>query len=215
MTALKFFLLSLFVLSCLTDDRVRIEMYTESLCPDCIQFLSTSAVTAFNTKDFALIADIYLYPYGNARESQSGSKWVFTCQHGDNECVGNLMESCALNLTGKQNGLAFVLCVEANLDNYSQDFTQAGTYCAGLFGVNMNDVNDCMQGDLGNQIQHDIAVQTENLQPSHQYVPWVVVNGAHDTNVENQVLSDMLTYVCQSYQGSVKIDACSQKFLPL
>ena len=123
------------------------------------------------------------------------------------------MEACALNVTGKQNGLAFSLCLEENLDNYSDDFTQAGDYCAGVVGVNINDINSCMQSDLGNQVQHDIAVQTENLQPSHQYVPWVVVNGAHDTNVENQVLNDMLSYICQTYKGTVKIDACVQKFL--
>ena len=213
MSALKLLVLSLFVLSCFTDDRVKIEMYTESLCPDCIQFLTSSAKTAINTPDINQIADINFYPYGNAHESQSGNSWVFTCQHGSNECLGNLMEACALNVTGKQNGLAFAVCVEENLENYGEDFTQTGTYCAGVVGANFNDINSCMQSDLGNKVQHDIAVQTENLQPSHQYVPWVVVNGAHDTNVENQVMNDMLSYICQNYKGTVKIAACAQKFL--
>ena len=215
MTILKTILFSLLVLSLYADDRVKIEMYTESLCPDCIQFLTTSFKTAFGTQDFDLIADVTFYPYGNAQESQSGNQWVFTCQHGENECLGNLMESCALNVTDYKTGLAFSLCLEENIEQYSDDFTQAGTHCSGVLSINMNDINKCMQGDLGNQIQHDIASKTESLQPSHEYVPWVVVNGQHDSNVENQVLSDMVSYVCQNYKGTVKIAACSQqnKFL--
>lgn len=213
--ALKFLLLLSLCVFLRADDRVRIDMYTEALCPDCIQFLTTSAKTALETQDINLIADINLYPYGNAQESQSGSQWVFTCQHGSNECVGNLMENCAMNLTSHDVGLAFVLCVEENIQQYYDDFTQAGSYCANLHNVNFNEVTDCMQGDLGNKIQHDVATRTESLQPSHQYVPWVVVNDSHDSDVENQVLNDMLSYVCQNYKGTVKIAACSQyqKFL--
>lgn len=51
------------------DDRVRIDLYTESLCPGCMQVITTSLKTALNTKDFDKIADIHLWVYGNAHES--------------------------------------------------------------------------------------------------------------------------------------------------
>jgi len=79
------------------DDRVRIDLYTESLCPGCMQVITTSLKTALNTKDFDKIADIHVWIYGNAHETQQGGKWVFTCQHGDDECYGNLLETCAQN----------------------------------------------------------------------------------------------------------------------
>ena len=49
---------------------------------------------------------------------------------------------------------------------------------------------------------------TDKLQPAHQYVPWIVVNGAHSQSTENAVQSNMVKYVCSIYKGSVKIDAC-------
>jgi len=33
------------------DDRVRIDLYTESLCPGCMQVITTSLKIALNTKD--------------------------------------------------------------------------------------------------------------------------------------------------------------------
>ena len=46
-----------------------------------------------------------------------------------------------------------------------------------------------------------MAVATENLQPAHTYVPWVVVNGAHSQTTESAVQANMVRYVCSIYKG--------------
>jgi len=51
------------------SDKVLIEMYTESLCPDCINFLTNSFSKAITTLNFTDIAELRLYPFGNAKES--------------------------------------------------------------------------------------------------------------------------------------------------
>jgi len=48
------------------DDRVLIDMFTESLCPDCIQFITTSLKAALAATDFDKIANLNIWPYGNA-----------------------------------------------------------------------------------------------------------------------------------------------------
>ena len=44
------------------------------------------------------MADLHLWPYGNAKETKAVFKdeYKFTCQHGPNECLGNILEACAL-----------------------------------------------------------------------------------------------------------------------
>ena len=47
---------------------------------------------------------------------------------------------------------------------------------------------------------HDIAVATENLSPSHQYVPWIVMDGAHTDDIENKAMADLTALVCETYK---------------
>lgn len=44
------------------------------------------------------------------------------------------------------------------------------------------------------------AVQTESLQPPHQYVPWVTVNGVHTEDIEQQAETDLVKLICQTYK---------------
>ena len=45
---------------------------------------------------------------------------------------------------------------------------------------------------MGNLYEHQMAQKTE----SHFWVPWVVVDGVHDIDAENQILESLIDYVC-------------------
>jgi len=205
------FFINLLLFSRCYADKLKIEMFTESLCPDCMGFLTKSFKTAINTKNIDLLADFSLYPYGNAHQSLAKKKWEFKCQHGAEECSGNLMQNCALNQTNFKNGINFIVCFEENILSFNKDLDQTGQHCADDFNLDFSEIKRCMGSDLGNMVQHEVAVKTESLQPPRDYVPWIVVNGQHDTNIEDQILQNMVGYICKNYQGDVKIDACQNK----
>ena len=208
----KIFLLCLFIavafsspLFRLDGGKVQVDFYYESLCPYCQQFIERSLRAAADTKDFWKICDFNLYPYGNARRAQNGSSWTFTCQHGVKECQGNLIETCAIKLYDfYSQALPFVICLEANTTNW---ITQ-GQKCSSQLSLDWNKINNCATSEQGIQYEVEMAKATEALNPAHQYVPWIVVNGKHSQSAESAIENNMVRYVCSIYTGSEKIAAC-------
>jgi interferon gamma-inducible protein 30 len=188
------------------DGKVKVDLYSESLCPDCLAFIRHSLKTAANTKDFWKICEFNIIPYGNAKRTQNGSNWAFTCQHGVRECQGNLIEGCAIKkYEFYTQALPFILCLEDN----TTDFSAQGQRCATKFNLDWNAINTCATGTEGNKYMYDFAVATEKLVPAHTYVPWIVVNDRHTTSSENAVISNMVRYVCSIYTGPEHIAACN------
>jgi interferon gamma-inducible protein 30 len=96
-------------------EKVRVELYFESLCPYCQDDITGVFAEAFNTPGFLDMADVLMVPYGNAHEYPSGDSWTFTCQHGADECVYNEIESCSNKyIADKLTAFNFINCVESN-----------------------------------------------------------------------------------------------------
>lgn len=123
-----------------SDDRLRVDVYIESQCPDCIRFVQTSLAEALNTADIENIVHVRLLAYGNARQTQlADGSWSFSCQHGSSECYGNLMETCGQSkLAGEREKLEFVFCLEDYVyfqGNGVGSWDVAGKYCSQKLGI--------------------------------------------------------------------------------
>lgn len=80
--------------------------------------------------------------------------------------------------------------------------------CPANFSLSSTELESCANGEEGMNLMHQIATETNNLSPPHNYVPWVVVNGVHDPTIEDAVIEDMLKYTCQNFQGQ-KPSSCN------
>ena len=74
-------------------------MYIESLCPDSKAFVVDQLLPTFNALANANppILTVNIVPFGNAqmtfnKHSTKNPSLNFTCQHKDQECVGNIIE---------------------------------------------------------------------------------------------------------------------------
>ena len=72
--------------------------------------------------------------------------------------------------------------------------------CAAKSSIDYEQITACTHSRLGNELQHDNAVLTENLKPEHQYVPWITLNGEHTEEMEKQAEKDLIGLVCKSYK---------------
>uniref|UniRef100_A0A8C9MGV3 Gamma-interferon-inducible lysosomal thiol reductase n=1 Tax=Serinus canaria TaxID=9135 RepID=A0A8C9MGV3_SERCA len=131
---------------------VELSLYYESLCPACREFLVLKLFPTWLLLPEEML-NITLVPYGNAQERNVSGKLDFQCQHGPEECLGNMMEA--------QN---FIPCARQCLQIYAPE-------------VDIGRISTCVQGDTGVALMHHNAQLTEALDPPHQYVPWITING--------------------------------------
>ncbi|TKS80035.1 Gamma-interferon-inducible lysosomal thiol reductase [Collichthys lucidus] len=199
---LKECLLSNFTKSHQKVDKVEVGLYYETLCPGCRQFLS---LMLFPTWVMLMdIMDVKLVPYGNAQEKPAGQKYTYECQHGEQECFGNMLETCLLNMTNY--AFPIIFCMES-----SSDVIKSAKNCVEVYAPELTweTLMKCVNGDQGMQLMHQNALATQGLKPPHQYVPWVTINGEHTEDLQDQAMTSLYTLVCSMYKGP-KPPACGQ-----
>uniref|UniRef100_A0A3Q3WLQ1 Gamma-interferon-inducible lysosomal thiol reductase n=1 Tax=Mola mola TaxID=94237 RepID=A0A3Q3WLQ1_MOLML len=182
---------------------VAVTLYYESLCPGCRVFISQQLFPTWSMLQD--IMTVTLVPYGNAKEIPSGNS-PFTCQHGEPECRGNLIElqACIIHLSG-HSALQIIYCMES-----STNVLSAAKPCLQLYApsVSWSTVNSCVEGSLGYRLMHANAAMTRALNPAHTHVPWVTFNGEYTKENEDKAMSSLFQLVCQLYKG-MKPPACT------
>ncbi|XP_077981320.1 gamma-interferon-inducible lysosomal thiol reductase-like [Glandiceps talaboti] len=184
---------------------VQVTLYFESLCPGCRGFIKSQLYPTFQILSNSNIMNVTLVPYGNAHESKVGDKWNYECQHGENECIGNFIETCLLHYNGMKTAFPVLACMEDIGTPYDPQILQQ---CASQYSVDYQTVLKCSNSSLGNSLEHEMAEKTDALNPPHTYVPWVTVNGVHTEEIQQEATADLLKLVCDTYTGP-KPPACT------
>jgi len=186
-------------------DPVQVSLYWESLCPDSIQFILTQLYPTYQA-----VPDIFtldLVPYGKACSysvPDVNGTYSFVCQHGSNECLGNKLLACALNLyTDENTQVEFVYCVENSTEPYN-----AGEQCATELGLDWDAIETCFDSNTANSYLFENGEITRSLNPTLNSVPWIVINGNHTQDTQVAAQYDLLNFLCDTYQGT-KPAACS------
>ena len=200
------------------DEKVMVELYYESQCPGCREMVTTSFYKAFQTEGFLDMAEVAFVPYGNAQETKTDSgSYEFECQHGPSECVYNTIETCALaKIDDPLMAFQFIDCIERSDESRDpqQDYYKVAIACCELTKLpdtTIAKMEECAAGPEGIQLEHEAAAKTDALEPPHQFVPYVVVNGVHSDDVQNAISDSLFDYVCGAYLGANKSPACPEE----
>jgi len=181
-----------------TYPNVKLEVYYEALCPGCQGFITGPLTNTLALPDIVAITDLKMVPYGNTKKNTDGT---FTCQHGEDECTSDVLELCTLyklsgNLTSINNGdtslraFPFLQCMEINEGASS---AAANCYANNMKGASAtwSDVTTCAANEAS-----VVQNQAMSATPTHDYVPWVLVNSVL---VENT--NALLVSICKAYTG--------------
>lgn len=141
-----------------------------------------------------------MLPYGNARSYGSS----VTCQHGVRECETNMVEACGIkHLADPQHYMPFIFCVEQSADQKTPDALI--TSCA-KDSATATAISTCYGEGSGTEGVAAIAEIAKETQPlGHQYTPWLVLNGQHSKQGED----NLKKAICDAYKGTNKPAACN------
>eukprot|EP01059_Diplonema_ambulator_P033838 TRINITY_DN726_c0_g1_i1.p1 TRINITY_DN726_c0_g1~~TRINITY_DN726_c0_g1_i1.p1 ORF type:complete len:177 (+),score=37.04 TRINITY_DN726_c0_g1_i1:230-760(+) len=116
------------------------------------------------------------------------------CQHGDNECFGNIAESCAKNqsTSGAKQYMPFVYCWEGQ--NGASKNTLNG--CASMFGLSGPAITACTESPGAKNLTILAAQTTAEIPGGHPGVPYITVNGKYLSNT-----NELLRTVCKDWTG--------------
>lgn len=181
------------------DQKVDLTLYYETLCPYCSYFIAHDMVRLF-TSGLISIVNLRLVPWGNAIVESSG---YFQCQHGSGECLLNTVEACAVDAyPDTYNHYFLIQCIESLA---YQKREAEWLSCFDQVSLDSKPIFDCYNQGNGRRLELQYADETNQLNPPHAYVPWVLVN--------NQPLREdyqnFVTYICKAYRGTSIPAACS------
>jgi len=120
-----------------------------------------------------------------------GKKW---CQHGDDECMADTIEACAIkHYPDPATYMKFMICFEGD----HEAKVSAAEGCAKSSGMDFSTINTCATGAEADEVDALNAQATAQYGSGRLGTPWVVVNG-----VALQSPDKLLASVCKAYTGT-------------
>jgi len=85
---------------------------------------------------------------------------------------------------------------------------KAAKQCCKDLQIDFDPIDKCRKGKMGNELQHQMGLKTQELKPKHTFIPWITINGKSE-GLQIKALRNLLGLICSTYQGK-KPDACKK-----
>uniref|UniRef100_A0A7S1EJB3 Thioredoxin-like fold domain-containing protein n=3 Tax=Hemiselmis andersenii TaxID=464988 RepID=A0A7S1EJB3_HEMAN len=178
-----------------------IEFYMEAECPACKAFATRVIPAVLNAFDDMI--NLTAIPFGNAAVVNG----TIHCQHGPDECLGNKIELCVMDLTPKwQDWFPVFKCIEKSHDSP----LNASKKCLPTYGYDTENILGCARGDKGELLHLAAAKKTLSLQPPHKWTPWLVMDGKPLGDKAGSILG----MICKKLPEHIHetVQACNPKY---
>ncbi|CAH4031076.1 unnamed protein product [Pieris brassicae] len=185
--------------------KLNIKYYYESHCPYCRNFETDHFKQIIEKLHDYL--DIQTYPYGNVnRLHLPNNTFEYACQHGPEECYGNKLHACALDVIKNHTAaLLFNNCLmDISQENKGSD-DKAADKCASNMGYDSNVIKECALGEKGSELFNYYGEETSK----HKIrgVPKIWINGSKYER-SHDVMGDICKYFlnpippCENYDST-------------
>jgi hypothetical protein len=192
-----------------TKQKVHLEIYYESLCPDCHELLDNDFRKIWGETDFRDRIDLELIPFGNAAvvtEEHTSPGYHFwhpeakypaiICQHFEGECLGNEIHACANHSYGSGKMVDLVLCMVGK-QAQGEGIEKSSYDCMVNLGISSSTIKSCVGSDESKQRMIDLGIRSTRSELQRKYVPWVMIDNVHvDFPDDGEKGHDIITPLC-------------------
>ncbi|XP_045457113.1 GILT-like protein 1 [Melitaea cinxia] len=176
------------------DDKVKIAVYYESLCPDSKNFITTQLAPVW--RELRGLVKVKLVPYGKSTHDKVNGKWQFTCHHGPDECYGNKVQSCILKDRSLQDTekMELIICLmgqsrpDKSLDTCLEEVKRQ---------PESSKLKQCADGEQGDNLLAAYGDKSDSLQRPLSFVPTIVINEKFDQAIQDEAYTNLKAVVCR------------------
>lgn len=171
---------------------VKLDVYYECLCPDSRYFVLHELLPTF--EKVGSMMDVHMWPYGKASSKETKNGYEFSCQHGEQECLGNIYHACvAEKVQDPAKQLELIKCMIS--DNYEPE--NSAKKCTSEAGVDFQEIQTCASGSEGQKLHYLAGLKTEALDPKVSFIPTIEIDDSQ--NSQKAILKNLLKEVCTAY----------------
>ncbi|OTF80971.1 gamma-interferon inducible lysosomal thiol reductase-like protein [Euroglyphus maynei] len=77
-------------------------------------------------------------------------------------------------------------------------------------------ISSCADGSEGERLLIANSLKTFNLNPEHNYVPWIVIDKNHTVKMQKSAETNLLGFLCENYfNHEPQIDQCTKEAISL
>ena len=153
---------------------VQLTAFIETCCYDCENWVKGPLRDAFYTQGWLQMSNLTLEPYGKCNQTYDAatSEYDFSCQHGQYECMGNMVMACAVSKLYAFDAAQYVPFI---IDYMAGTYGVAHNGCKSteaemvqIAQTVCNDINEskgqcdwdalseCFEGKEGNAVYHQV-----------------------------------------------------------
>jgi len=183
----------LLCLASLSSAQLSLDIYYESLCPDSTRFISQQLGPMYE----ALGSDVNVNfnPYGFAETTEVDGGYEFECQHGADECYGNIVQACTLAHTeDRDTQVGLIVCMMS-----SPNPSTAGPDCFQQMSLDYQPILDCIESGEGDELHAKYGEIQNSLDPRPNNVPWSNFNGEHGLEYWELEEYGLTQYLCDVF----------------
>nr|AXF48737.1 odorant-binding protein OBP40 [Lobesia botrana] len=176
------------------DNKVKIALYYESLCPDSKRFITDQLAPVW--RDFRGAVKVKLVPYGKSTHDKVNGKWQFNCHHGPDECYGNKIQACILKDRSLQDTdkMELVICLmgqaspDKSLDTCLEKLNKQ---------AESTKLKGCASGNQGDNLLASYGDKSDSVQRPLSFVPTIVINERFDQAIQDEAFTNLKAVVCR------------------